>query len=246
MKPSILILFIVFFIESLHSQSVLDYVDSAFSKWEKKDYKSSLIFFDKILSMDTIDTTEVRYIYGNVYYNMSDLKLFLKDYDSAIEGYTKVVNIDHPLNIVSLYKRGITKILSNRPNEGCKDLILAAMRSYRKEFYYRDINFTYIKKEELQTVIRALKECIKENANKSEFYFTLGFYYSAQNRNRKALKMYSRAIKVDNENPFFYYKRGMLYASINSNKKSHKDLKKALALGFNERLERINEILNEK
>ena len=147
-------------------------------------------------------------ISANSYLRSGKVKFKLKNYEDAIEEYTKALSIN-PEYIEALYERGLAKI----------EILdfLGAIEDYSKileinpQFYYA-FGFIGDAKSNLGEFTNAIEDYKKGLAINPKYYHALsriGYLKGELKDFKGAIDYYSKAINIDNTKPVIFFNRGL-------------------------------------
>lgn len=238
-KTFLIIFFVLFYSVNCICQTSSDFVTSAFSKWDSLDYKGAIEDFNKALELDT-QTVGIKYLEGNVYYNMAHLKEVVGDYSGAIEDYSRVCELKHSLFVSAYYHRGLLKSKLNDRKEAILDYSKTVEVNDKELYNFKTVKF-YYELENLKIVIKEFDIEIKNDSLNDVYYHCRGFYKEGMEDYEGAIKDYSKAIELSPLNAEYYHKRASALMEIDDKINSCLDYRKSIELGYNQSLHIIEE-----
>jgi tetratricopeptide (TPR) repeat protein len=147
----------------------------------------------------------------NLYYNKGVLAAENKNYDEAIDEFTKAIVINSK-NIFALYGRATVYYELGKKNEALKDLnkILKLNKNDEKVLSLRAA--IYQQQNEYKNAIDDYEDLIKLNPNSDNYFLNLGYCYQSAGNKTKAIDDYLKAEKLGNSsNELIINLIGLLY-----------------------------------
>lgn len=146
-----------------------------------------------------------------------------KDYDRAIENFTKAIQLN-PKYSEAYNNRGIAFVAKGNYEKALADYNTAI--ELNPEFFYAFINRGKLYSDQVnhQQAIKDYSRAIELNPDNAVAYYDRANSYSSQRNFEPAIRDYSRAIELNPEYNLAYNNRSLVYSEIGELEKSKDDL----------------------
>ncbi|PBQ31947.1 hypothetical protein CNR22_09250 [Sphingobacteriaceae bacterium] len=159
--------------------------------------------------------------------------LHQKMWDSSIVYFSKALEID-PLDLMSLYNRGISRSYTKDTAAATRDILRAMQLDTATKFVgYNNLAF-YMKleKKDFTGAIEYFDKAIELNPAFAYAYSNRGFAKLNLNDIKGAYKDLRKSLELDNTNSYAFKNLGLIYLKDGQKKNACENFKKALELGY--------------
>jgi tetratricopeptide (TPR) repeat protein len=164
--------------------------------------------------------------------NNGDSAFMSKDYEKAINYFTKAINDDND-SFIAYYKRGLAYLYINQFNLSADDFTRALELDSTSADSYNNRGLAYSYLGDLASAVKDFDKALKIDPKFAQALINRGSAFISQNNYEKALKDFNSVLKIDKKNPELYLQRARLYYSKEKFAESIKDYSMAIALGMN-------------
>lgn len=187
-----------------------------------EEYMSSLESFEKALKFANNDKEKI-----DALYEMADLNIILKNYESALDNYRQILSLDenqpgahYGLSISNDFLKGDFDFSIRHYHEAIK-----LDPSYDRAYYY--LSSLYDKIGESEKAIEALKKCVELDPYDYTSLNIIAAIYESMEQNQKALIYAKKALEI---NPNFgdaLFNMGVINKKLGNNREALKYYEKA-------------------
>jgi protein O-mannosyl-transferase len=197
---------------------------STFTFLYSRSYSDTMSFYNSSISQNPDN--------ASLYNNRGNAKNNIKDFQGAIEDFTKAIELK-PNYVFAYNNRGNAYKTIGDPDKAIKDFNKAIELSPNTAEAYYNRGNSYYKNGDFEMAIENFNKAIELNPNLVETYFNLGNVYYKKGDLETSIKNYSKAIELK---PYFaeaYNNRGYAYGNMGDLDKALKDFDKTIGLDPN-------------
>lgn len=167
----------------------------------------------------------------DVWYAKGEKAYYKKNYQEAIDAFTKVVYQD-PNNSQAYFMRGMSYMFTEKFNKAIEDLTVSLdiNPSNADASNARGLAYGYI--GEVELAIADFDKAISIDPQFTEAYINRGAAYVSWYNYPMALKDFDRALELNPKNPAIFYQRGLIYYKQKKYTKAASDYTKAINMGL--------------
>jgi len=129
--------------------------------------------------------------------------------EKAIEGYTKVIEMD-PMNVEARTNLGVIYKNMGKPLQAVKEFQTVLSMNPKHENAHNNLGVIFYLQGNLKSAIQEFREVIDINSRNKEAYINLGVIYKKKNRIPKAKRMFENALSIDLHSPEANYNLGLI------------------------------------
>ena len=184
----------------------------------KNDRSKQLEYASKVNSLSATDW----YNKGTAYRNS-------KDYDTAIESYSKAIELN-PYYAEAYMGHGLAYLFKREYDRAIENFSKAIALKADYAYAYHDRGNAYSAKRQYDRAIEDYNKAISLNPDKAYSYQGRGSAYHAKGQNDMAIADYNKAISLKPDYAEAYNSRGNAYSSKGQNDMAIEDYNKAISL----------------
>ena len=152
-----------------------------------------------------------------------------KDYDSAIEAYTKAITLN-PSASEAYFNRGLAYYRKGQYYQAIADYDQVIILAPQDSQAYTNRGCAYYANGQYDRAIADFDQAISLDSHSSEAYYNRGDAYDQKGQYDRALADYDRAIALDPRNSKAYNNRGFTYSNKGQYDRAIADFDQAIAL----------------
>jgi len=167
------------------------------------------------------------------------------DYKVALEEFSLAIELN-PQDPIGYFCRGLTKFQLKNFESAISDFTDAINLRIKEPgaFYYRAM--TYYRLQEIDNAILNFKSYINAESGFAQAHYDLGICFKDKERIEEAINSFSQAIDINRNFELAYFERGLLKNKLNDKDGGCADLKKALAMGYLQAYDSVNDLCGGK
>lgn len=191
----------------------------------KRNYKSCIENLNEFLTKRDNDS--------EAYYYRALCKLYMNEFDEAIQDFT--TSIDLGFSLPEVYNnRGLAYLYVGDFKLALDDFNSAILKDSNFAEAYTNRATVNIEIGELDDALEDLNKSIKINPNNVSTYYELGRVFYKKKNYQEAIINFDRCIKFGLKNPKVYYNRGNSYFKLGNYKKAIEDYTKCISMDSND------------
>jgi tetratricopeptide (TPR) repeat protein len=163
------------------------------------------------------------------YNEIGDDYFFQKDYNKAVEYYTKAIKLE-PDNAEYYFSRGVSYYELKKHEKAIDDYTKAIELELDNALYYNNRGVSYLELKQYEKAIEDISKAIELDPNNAKYYYNRGESYNWLNEYEKAIADNTKAIELEADNALYYNGRGASYNWLNEYEKALADHTKAIEL----------------
>jgi len=129
--------------------------------------------------------------------------------EKAIEGYTKVIEMD-PMNVEARTNLGVIYKNMGKPLQAVKEFQTVLSMNPKHENAHNNLGVIFYLQGNLKSAIQEFREVLDINPRNKEAYINLGVIYKKRNLIPKAKRMFENALSIDLHSPEANYNLGLI------------------------------------
>ncbi len=169
---------------------------------------------------------------ADVWYAKGQQSLQKKDYDKAIEFFTRAIEIDRGSHKY-FDKRGLAYLFHERSAEAIEDFSTSLQIDSNNADAYNNRGLAFGLQGDLDRALSDFNKAISLDQNFGQAYLNRGSIYIQFKNNDSAMNDFTRAIKLEPQNPEIFYNRARLNYTMDNYQKAIDDFSEAIKLGIN-------------
>lgn len=201
---------------------------SGLLKYNSKDYRAAIDFFDKSIS----DNSE-SFIYplnsAYLHFYRASSYLGLKDYNQAVVGYSEAIRLE-PKFVNAYVNRGVVYSILDNKEEAVSDFSTAINLNPQYPFSYVDRGFALLELKDYDRAFEDFNKAIQLDPRFSLSYYGRGNAAQRKKQFDQAIVDFSKSIELDSSFICAYNNRGGTFISVKKYDQAIADYSKIIQL----------------